>query len=62
MTIVELKDERKVLNEKTAELIKEFESKCEGVAVSYISLDRFDSSTPREDVVIINTDITLGKV
>lgn len=62
MTIIELKDEQKVLNEKIAALIKEFEGKCQGAIVSYVSIERFNSFTPENDVVIINTDVTLGKV
>lgn len=62
MTIIELKDEQKVLNEKIAALIKEFESKCKGAAVDCVNIERFDSFTPGKDVIVINTDITLGKV
>ena len=62
MTIIELKNEQKVLNEKIAVLIKEFEGKCKGAVVDYINIERFNSFTPGNDVIIINTDVALGKV
>lgn len=62
MTIIELKDEQKVLHEKIAVLIKEFEDKCKGAVVSYIGIERFDSFTPEKDVVVIYTDVSIGKV
>lgn len=62
MTIIELKDEKKALDEKIATLIKEFESKCKIAAVSSINLERWNSVNSSKDVIAVDTNVYLKEV